>query len=253
LGALAERFRGKLAAKSPFRGLLTFQKGLETLPRALASALGARLRTKTPVVRLIRFGNSWTVRTMDEEIPAARVVIAAPAAEAARLVESFAPQAARALAAIPQPPLAVLHLSWPASAFTQPPDGFGHLVVPQTGRRILGALYTSSLLPDRAPEGQVLLTVFVGGSRDPEAPSLSDQEITAIAHHDLKAALGVRKDPQVVRITRYLGALPQYELGHDIRMQALAEAEQGWPGLTFLGSYRGGISVGDVVRNASAA
>jgi oxygen-dependent protoporphyrinogen oxidase len=250
LGALAERLRGKGKPKSPVRGLLTFQKGLETLPRALAARLGARLRTKTPVVRLIRFGNSWTVRTMDEELPAARVVIATPAGEASRLVDSFAPAAARALAAIPYPPLAVLHLSWPAAAFARTPDGFGQLIVPQAGRRILGALYTSSLFPDRAPEGQVLLTIFVGGARDPEGPSLSDSEITAIAVRDINATLGIRKDPRIVRLTRYLAALPQYDMGHDSRMKALAEAEQGWPGLVFIGNYRGGISVGDVVRNA---
>src|SRR5262249_37673243 len=249
-GALAERLRGRGNPKSPVRGLLAFQKGLETLPRALTAGLGSCLRTKTPVVKLIRFGNSWTVRTMDEELPAARVVLATPAGEASRLVESFAPGAARALAAIPYPPLAVLHFSWPAAAFTRPPGGFGPLTVPQAGRRILGALYTSSLFPDRAPEGQVLLTIFVGGARDPEAPSLSDSELAAIGVRDINAALGVRKDPRIVRVTRYLAALPQYDVGHEGRMKALAEAEQGWPGLAFLGNYRGGVSVGDVVKSA---
>lgn len=250
LGALAERIRSKGSPKSPVRGLLSFQKGLETVPRALAGALGDRLRMKSPAVKLIRFGNSWTVRTMDEELPAARVVVATPAGPAARLIESFAPAAARALSAIPHPPLAILHLSWPATAFVRPPDGFGHLIVPQHGRRILGALYTSSLFPERAPEGQVLLTVFVGGMRDPEAPSLSDSVLTTIATRDLNAALGIRKEPRIVRVTRYLSALPQYDLGHEGRMKILSEAEQGWPGLSFLGSYRGGVSVGDVVKNA---
>src|SRR5262249_60083022 len=51
IGALAERLLGKGSPKSPVRGLLAFQKGLETLPRALAAGLGSRLRTKTPVVK----------------------------------------------------------------------------------------------------------------------------------------------------------------------------------------------------------
>jgi oxygen-dependent protoporphyrinogen oxidase len=250
-GALADRFRGKPSHRSPVRGLLSFQDGLEALPRAIAAELGERLMTKTPVVRVIRFGNAWTVRTMDDELSAARVVIATPAGEASRLAETFAPTAARALAAIPHPPLVILHLAWPAAAFPKIPEGFGHLVAPQTGRRILGAVYTSSLFPDRAPEGQVLLTVFAGGSRDPEAPGLSETEITGIALRDLRAALGVRKEPRVLRMTRYTNALPQYDLGHESRMKAIAEAEQGWPGLAFLGNYRGGVSVGDVVRNAS--
>jgi len=35
-------------------------------------------------------------------------------------------------------------------------------------------------------------------------------------------------------------------------METLSRAEEALPGLTFLGSYRGGISVGDVVRTALA-
>jgi protoporphyrinogen/coproporphyrinogen III oxidase len=249
-GALADRFARKTSLKSPVRGLLSFREGLEALPRALAAALGGRLVLKTPVVRVIRFGNAWTVRTMDEELPASRVVIATPASEAARLAEAFAPPAARALASIPQPPLAVLHLAWPADAFVRAPEGFGHLVVPQTGRRILGAVYTSSLFPDRAPEGQVLLTIFLGGARDPQAGALSETELVGHALRDLDATLGIRTEPKVIGLTRYTNALPQYDLGHESRLKILADTEQGWPGLAFIGNYRGGISVGDVVRNA---
>jgi hypothetical protein len=36
-------------------------------------------------------------------------------------------------------------------------------------------------------------------------------------------------------------------------MRALADAEAELPGLRFLGNYRGGISVGDVVENAIIA
>ncbi|HEY6929375.1 MAG TPA: protoporphyrinogen oxidase [Thermoanaerobaculia bacterium] len=251
-GALADRFAGRSSAKSPVRGLLSFREGLETLPRAIASALGGRLVRKTPAVKVIRFGNAWTVRTMDEELPASRVVIATPASEAARLAETFAPPAARALASIPLPPLAVLHLAWPIAAFTRIPEGFGHLVVPQTGRRILGAVYTSSLFPDRAPDGQVLMTVFLGGSRDPQAPALSETELVGHALRDLDAALGIRGEPKVVRLTRYTNALPQCDLGHESRLKILADTEQSWPGIAFIGNYRGGMSVGDVVRNALA-
>jgi hypothetical protein len=33
-------------------------------------------------------------------------------------------------------------------------------------------------------------------------------------------------------------------------MDALAETERRLPGLSFIGSYRGGVAVGDVVRSA---
>jgi protoporphyrinogen/coproporphyrinogen III oxidase len=178
------------------------------------------------------------------------VVLAAPAWEAARLVRSFAPEAADALAGIPHPFLAVVHLHVSLASLPGPFHGFGHLVVPQEGRRILGAVWSSSLFPGRAPDGQALVTVFLGGARDPEAAALSDGELTAIAARDTAAALRARGEPRPVSITRYSRSIPQYVAGHLARIDVLARAESRWPGLVFLGNYRGGISVGDVVKQA---
>ncbi len=249
-GAIRDRRRSR-AQRPSVRGLLSFREGLQTLPRTLAERLGGNLKTQTRVERIVRVQDSWTIRTSEEELAASRVIVATPAGDAARLVEAFAPAAARALSAIPRPPLAVLHLAWPADAFPKPPRGFGHLVVPGPERRILGAVYTSSLFPDRAPRGQTLLTIFAGGARDPEAASLSDAELVSVATRDLAASLAVRGAPRVLRVTRYAGVLPQYDRNHESRMTVLGEAEQRWPGLHFLGNYRGGIAVGDVVREAS--
>ena len=52
--------------------------------------------------------------------------------------------------------------------------------------------------------------------------------------------------------TRWERSIPQYTNGHASRMRALARAEARWPGLRFAGNYRGGISVGDVVKAARA-
>ncbi len=158
-----------------------------------------------------------------------------------------------ALDAIPHPPLAVLHLAWPGvGASRLRSRGFGHLVVPQPGRRILGAVWSSSLFPGRAPEGQVLLTAFVGGARDPEAAGFPEAELLGVASRELAQSLGASGIPRLVHVTRHARAIPQYTRGHTGRLVTLAHAERRLPGIHFLGNYRGGISVGDVVRNALA-
>ncbi|MGH9398805.1 MAG: FAD-dependent oxidoreductase, partial [Thermoanaerobaculia bacterium] len=102
----------------------------------------------------------------------------------------------------------------------------------------------------RAPEGQALLTIFLGGRLDPEAAGLSDRELVAAAVRDVRAAMGARGEPRVVAVTRWAHAIPQYDRGHAARMKTLAAAEDNGSGLAFLGNYRGGISVGDVVKSA---
>jgi oxygen-dependent protoporphyrinogen oxidase len=249
-GALAERKKTPRDRSVP-RGLLSFRGGLETLPKALAASLGSRLQTETHVesVAPLREGR-WKLSTSRGERDVDRVVLAAPAWEAARLVRSFAPEAADALAGIPHPFLAVVHLHVSLASLPWPFHGFGHLVVPQEGRRILGAVWSSSLFSGRAPDGQALVTVFLGGARDPEAAALSDAELTAIAARDTAAALSAPGEPRPVSITRYARSIPQYTAGHGARMNTLEQAEARWPGLIFLGNYRGGVAVGDVVKQA---
>jgi len=251
-GAIRSRKGKRPAAVKPPRGLLSFRKGLSTFPRAIASELQDRLKLESPVREITPAASGWRVATETGAFEAERLVLATPLGDASALLHAVSPEAAAALAAIPSPPLAVLHLAWPAGAFEQPPSGFGYLVVPQPSRRILGCLWTSGLFPGRAPEGHALLTIFLGGRLDPGAAGLSDSELVEAAVRDIRAAMGVSGEPEVVAITRWAHAIPQYERGHAARMRALAEAEAKCPGLTLLGNYRGGISVGDVVRNALA-
>jgi oxygen-dependent protoporphyrinogen oxidase len=249
-GALAERRKTPRDRSVP-RGLLSFRDGLETLPKALAASLGSRLQTETRVEAVAPLpGGRWKLSTSRGDREADRVVLAAPAWEAARLAGSFASEAADALAGIPHPFLAVVHVSVSLASLPGPLHGFGHLVVPQEERRILGAVWSSSLFSGRAPDGQALVTVFLGGTRDPEAAALSDGGLTAIAAREIAATLGAREEPRPLSITRYSRSIPQYVSGHLTRMDALARAESRWPGLVFLGNYRGGISVGDIVKQA---
>lgn len=250
-GALASRRRPRPSPPLP-RGLLSFREGLETLPRAIAGRLGASLSVGTAVTGLTRAPTGWRVQTAAGPVDADSVVIATSAPAAARLLEPVDPDAARALGEILYPPLAVIHLTYPASAFTQPLTGFGHLVVPAPGRRILGAVWSSCLFPGRAPEGRLLLTAFAGGARDPEAAGLPDADLLEIASRELARSLGASGRPRLLRVTRHARAIPQYAPGHTARLATLAETERRLPGLHFLGNYRGGISVGDVVRNALA-
>ncbi|HSE64789.1 MAG TPA: protoporphyrinogen oxidase [Thermoanaerobaculia bacterium] len=244
-GISAMRNRPKNAPRGK-RGLLSFREGLTTLPRRLAAELGARARFGSRVESIRQSNFGWTLSVAGQDVSAERVCIAAPAREAARLADSFAPEAAGALRTIPSAPLVVLHL---ASSERPRLSGFGHLVVPQEGRRILGAIWSSSLFAGRAPEGRALFTVFLGGARDPEALRLTDGALVDVASRDLRA-VGLPRSLETIRVTRYTGAIPQYDAGHGERIETLASVERRQPGVFFLGNYRGGISVGDVVRSA---
>jgi oxygen-dependent protoporphyrinogen oxidase len=127
-----------------------------------------------------------------------------------------------------------------------PLDGFGLLVPEVECRRILGCLFPSTLFPGRAPAGHVLLTSFVGGTRQPElVEEQDDAALARMVQEELAALLGVHGEPVITHISRWPQAIPQYELGHRTRLAQLAALESAHPGLQFAGNYRGGISVSD--------
>ena len=147
------------------------------------------------------------------------------------------------------PPVSVVALGFSRDSVRHPLDGFGMLVPAVEDRHILGTIFSSSLFPDRAPAGRVLLTTFVGGARQPELASLPDDEIERLVRNDLAALLGVEGTPVFRRVIRWPRAIPQYNLGYGEIVSALEKLEAAHPGLHFVGNYRGGIAAGQCIRN----
>ena len=131
-----------------------------------------------------------------------------------------------------------------------PLDGFGVLVPKVENFDILGALFSSSLFPGRAPDGHVSLTVFIGGTRQPENGRKPVNELIEMALGDLRVILGVDGTPAFAHHTFWPQAIPQYKVGYAKYKNAIEKLEQTYPGLHFTGNYRNGISVADTIVNA---
>ncbi len=246
----------------PGRGRLqTFEDGLAALPRRIADALGAAYRPRTNVTSLTRAADGWRVAVRsngtddagDEVLTARDVIVATPAVAAARLLADTAPGLAADLAAIRYAPMVVVHVGVRREDAGAIPDAFGVLVPREEGLRILGAIFSSRLFADRAPQGHELVTIFTGGDLDPEAPSLPDDEILAYVLRDLRTALPGAWTPALTRITRWPLAIPQYVVGHKDRVARIEAAERAVPGLTLLGNWRGGIAMPNCAREGAAA
>ena len=180
------------------------------------------------------------------------VVLATPADKAAPLVREHAADAAAALEAIAYAPVATVASAYRAAGITHALDGFGCLVPRKERRRVLGVLFSSTMFEGRAPAGTALLTTFVGGQRNPELPGLAEADIGALAHAEHAALLGAREAPLFQAVTRWPRAIPQYTLGHQGRVARAEAAAGSLPGLFFCASWKGGVSVGDCIKNGHA-
>jgi oxygen-dependent protoporphyrinogen oxidase len=173
-----------------------------------------------------------------------------PADAAAELLEPLSAEAARILRAIAYAPVVSVALGLARPQVGHPLDGFGFLAPRREGLRTLGALFSSSLFAGRAPDGRVMITVFLGGETDRQAVDLDDDRLVEVVCRDLAAALSITGEPSLVRVTRYPRAIAQYTLGHGDRIDRLDRLVAAFPGLYLRASWRDGISVADCVKNA---
>jgi oxygen-dependent protoporphyrinogen oxidase len=239
-------------------GVLTsFARGMGTLPRALAARLGTHLRTGARVTAIERAPppGPWRVVTTTGVETARVLVLATPAYAAAPLLGPIDATAARLCDAIAYAPVAVVALGLREDAVAHPLDGFGFLVPSREGRRILGCVWSSRLYPGhRAPPGHVLLTTMVGGVRRPGLASLADGALVDLVRDELGAALGLAAGrlpvPDLVRVVRWPRAIPQYDVGHLCRVEALEARIAGLGGLYLAGNAYRGVAVNDCVARA---
>lgn len=241
--------RGAFAAGGSGKGLYTFEGGLETLPRALAAALGDRLVTASPVGSVEREDDGWRV----EGLRCGSVVLATPPWISANLLRGVDAELAGLLAGIPDVPVAVISLSWPVEAFSAPPEGFGFLVPRDEGLRTLGCLFESSLFPVRAPEDRVLVRVMAGGAHHPEIAGEDPQDVARELEEEIRPLLGAREPARVLQAAVHPRCLPQYVLGHHRRLAAIEDRLSALPGLTLAGNGYRGVSVPDCLADGESA
>jgi oxygen-dependent protoporphyrinogen oxidase len=144
---------------------------------------------------------------------------------------------------IEHPPVTSLFLGYRREQVSHPLDGFGLLVPAVEKRAILGVLFSSSLFPRRAPAGHVALTVMIGGTRRPDLAALPAEQLFAAVRGDLSALLGVTGEPVFQRANFWPKAIPQYNLGYECHLEAIAACERAHPGLWIDGQVRSGISL----------
>jgi oxygen-dependent protoporphyrinogen oxidase len=246
----AKAMRGTGPRAAPPR-LASFEGGLETLPRALGQALGDAVRLGVRVRALEPAGGGWQVRWEGGGERFERVVLAVPPRFSAELLRPLDASIATALEAIHAVPISVVHLGW-RPALDPDPQGFGVLVPARERRRVLGVIFVSSAYPFRAPGGGTLLTTLVGGAHGAQWAALPDEELVAVVREELRTMLGIQRPPDLLRIVRWAQAIPQYEVGHHARLDAIATALRHHPRLVLAGSAYRGPGIADCVRESLA-
>ena len=122
------------------------------------------------------------------------------------------------------------------------------------GFHSLGTIFSSSLFPNRAPDGHHTLTTYIGGERQPELASLPAEKLYDLVCEDLRVLLGVKGKPTFRHCVYYPRAIPQYNVGYGRYRDLMTDIEARTPGFFLAGHYRDGVSLSDsIVSGCNAA
>jgi oxygen-dependent protoporphyrinogen oxidase len=246
--ALAKEKKGSKAG-GPAGTLHSFTEGLGEMTSALAKR--CELRTGAEVERIER-GARWTVRHRGGSIEADAVVLAVPAFIAERLLGPHAEAAAKILGGVGYADVAVVIQCFDRAAIAGDVNTFGFLIPNLEERPILGTIMASSVFPEHAPEGTVMLRTILGGVRHPEHAEGDDETLFARARAELERILAIRPDakPLLQRAIRWKRGIPQYDLGHRDRVSAADEIERTLPGMFVIGNAFRGVAMLSCVAEA---
>lgn len=227
--------------------------GMGQLIERLAQRLSSQtIHLNTPVSAIEKTEDRWTVQTAGEAYAFDGVIMALPAPQASNVLGVF-PVLSENLLAIPYAGCSVAILVVDEKQIGQPVAGFGFVVPEIEHRKILAGSFSSAKFPGRAPDGKVIIRVFVGGACHPELADLSDEEMKQVVLQELNELIGLRGEPEKFLVTRWMGKMPQYHLGHLDRVAVIEAEAARLPGLELAGNAYRGVGVPQCVQSGEQA
>jgi len=237
------------------------QGGMQRLVEALATRLPPdflRLNAKVENVRpagLAEPGSGWILQIRGESFAPRfdALIVATPGPVSSKLLASVDQQLADLISRVEYAGCSVAVLGIRRDQLARPLAGFGFVVPAIERRQIIAGSLASMKFPGRAPEGKLLLRIFVGGALQPELATLPDDRIRRIVLHELSELLGLAGEPEFFEVARWPGMMPQYHVGHLELVRQIEERAATIPNFALAGNAYRGVGIPFCIRSGEAA
>jgi protoporphyrinogen/coproporphyrinogen III oxidase len=233
----------------------SLRDGMQRMLDALVRQLPLEtIRLRTEVDRLQPLESGWRMVAGDSAEEFDHVVLATPSAATAKLMSAIpgSERPVQMLGELSSSSAVTVALVYKRAELNLP-SGFGFLAPRAEGKRTMACTFVHNKFENRAPEDTALLRIFLGGTRDPGIVELGEGEILDIVRRELADILQIKGEPRLSRVSKWRNAMPQYEVGHVLRVATLEMHMQRFPGLHLTGNAYHGIGIPDCVRVGRSA
>ena len=252
IGGLIKALFGDKNPDKISRKLISIEGGLQQIPITISKQLD-QVYYNHDITSIKKNDGGWFIHSqMGKYGPYRDVVCTVPLYRWSQKLLPVQKNELKTIHDVFYPPLSVIILGFKKEDIEHPLDGFGFLVPEKENRKILGALFSSTLIQGRAPEGSHLLTVFIGGGRQPEIAAEDSGRLLEIVKEELAELIGLTAEPVFKDHIFWPKSIPQYQQGYSSVLEIFENIEKRNPGLHIAGNYRGGISLPDCIKNGLA-
>ena len=234
--------------------MLSFKSGMAALPNAIEKYFGNKVLLSSEVIAVDKNERGYSISYQQNgslfKIDCDAVLSTIPAYSANNLFAKYDKGFKTHAEAIYYPPVLVYYLVYDRKDIKQALDGFGFLIPEKEKKSFLGALWSSVIFTDRVDDNEAAFTLFVGGSRNPDFVKEERESLLKKVREEFESLMGISSEPIYSSERFWEKAIPQYNLGHIEHERFFDDFEKKNPGLYISGNFRGGISVGDCIKNA---
>lgn len=236
VGALREKRNGADPEGKPKPVFKSLRHGMGTMIDALrkkANVIEARVESVRP-------GNIFAA---GEWHAFDHIVFCCGANHAAPLMAPVEPTVGELLASIPHTGSAIWTFGYRIEDIPRPLDAFGFLVPKRERQTIMACTWVATKWRGRVPDGKAVLRCF---STDVDATE-------AAMRADLGRLMKIAAEPLFSCCNRWPESMPQYTVGHTVRIAELEQRMREMPGLHLAGNAYHGVGIPDCVRGAKEA
>ncbi len=268
-GSLVRAMRAQMAASrkakkktetqsgARYSMFVTLRQGLSSIVDAIEKRLPAgsiRLGQTVQAIKPSDDKTKWTLRTTEGKTETVdRVILATPSFITADLLRGLDRELADELDRIEHSGTAIVSVAFDASQVGQPIEGMGAVVPKIESSPILAISFSSHKYVHRAPDGKILLRVFVGGARAPEMAEMEDDALMPIVLGELRKLLKIEGDPSFTHVAHWPRTMPQYHVGHLDRIARIEARLTKYDGLELAGNAYHGVGIPDCIHGGEQA
>jgi oxygen-dependent protoporphyrinogen oxidase len=233
---------------------VSFAAGMRRLVERLVEELNeVTICRETAVTNITKMVNGYQLSVEGKPaVETSVVIVTTPMYVSSELLRGIDRVLAATLAEIPYASTALVNLAFDEADVPEL-NGYGYVIPSVEGREALACTWSSRKWQNRAPEGKVLLRVYIGRFGDDDVTAYEDGRLLTIAQNEIHDTLNITAEPLFHRIIRYPEAMPQYNMGHLERLAKIEQQLASHEGLFMAGAAFHGVGIPDCISSGETA